>query len=43
VERPRILVANGNDDVIAPLDDALTSAGDEVNVVHIDHEALRGV
>ena len=33
--RPRILVANGNDDILASLDDALTSAGYEVKTVHV--------
>jgi DNA-binding response OmpR family regulator len=33
--RPRILVANGNDDVLAAIDDALTSAGYEVKTVHV--------
>src|SRR5215813_5590791 len=33
--RPRILVANGNDDVLAALDDALTTAGYEVKTVHV--------
>src|SRR5262249_55239289 len=34
-DRPRILVANGNDDILAALDDALTEAGYEVKTVHI--------
>ena len=33
--RPRILVANGNDDVLAAIEDALTSAGYEVRTVHV--------
>jgi len=33
--RPRILVANGNDDILAALDDALTEAGYEVKTVHM--------
>src|SRR5215470_2183482 len=33
--RPRILVANGNDDVLAALEDALSSAGYEVKTVHV--------
>ena len=31
----RVLVANGNDDVLAALDDALSSAGYEVKTVHV--------
>ena len=34
-DRPRILVANGNDDILAALDDALTEAGYEVKTVHL--------
>ena len=33
--RPRILVANGNDDILAALDEALTHAGYEVKTVHV--------
>jgi DNA-binding response OmpR family regulator len=33
--RPRILVANGNDDVLAALDDALSDTGYEVKTVHV--------
>jgi DNA-binding response OmpR family regulator len=32
---PRVLVANGNDDVLAALEDALSSAGYEVKTVHV--------
>jgi DNA-binding response OmpR family regulator len=34
-ERPRILVANGNDDVLAALDDVLSENGYEVKTVHV--------
>ena len=34
-DRPRILVANGNDDILAALDDALSEAGYEVKTVHV--------
>ncbi|HEY1417700.1 MAG TPA: hypothetical protein VGF41_07325 [Myxococcaceae bacterium] len=33
--RPRVLVANGNDDVLAALEDVLSSAGYEVKTVHV--------
>jgi len=33
--RPRVLVANGNDDVLAVLEDVLSSSGYEVRVVHV--------
>lgn len=32
---PRILVANGNDDVLAALDEALSDAGYEVKTIHV--------
>ncbi|HZW90655.1 MAG TPA: hypothetical protein VFF12_16340 [Myxococcaceae bacterium] len=34
-KRPRVLVANGNDDVLAALDDALSENGYEVKTVHV--------
>ena len=34
-KRPRILVANGNDDVLAILQEALTEDGYEVKTVHV--------
>jgi DNA-binding response OmpR family regulator len=37
--RPRILVANGNDDILAALDEALSQAGYEVKTLHV--RALR--
>jgi DNA-binding response OmpR family regulator len=37
--RPRILVANGNDDILAALDEALSHAGYEVKTLHV--RALR--
>ena len=33
--RPRILVANGNDDVLAAIDEVLTEHGYEVKTVHV--------
>ena len=33
--RPRILVANGTDDILAALDEALTHAGYDVKTVHV--------
>ena len=33
--RPRVLVANGNDDVLAAIEDALTENGYEVKTVHV--------
>lgn len=33
--RPRILVANGNDDILAILDEVLTENGYEVKTVHV--------
>lgn len=33
--RPRILVANGNDDILAVLDEVLTENGYEVKTVHV--------
>jgi hypothetical protein len=32
---PRVLVANGNDDVLAALEEALSSAGYEVKTFHV--------
>ena len=33
--RPRVLVANGNDDVLGALEDALSGAGFDVKTVHV--------
>jgi DNA-binding response OmpR family regulator len=33
--RPRVLIANGNDDVLAALEETLTSAGYEAKIVHV--------